>query len=135
MTNKLLNRIPILALLFLGIFSCMHLPKEHREARSISLDSQVFNNLSDGVYLGAYAGGMNGWRANEVRVTVRQNRVVGIDLISSRELEDHDPGYRDLVSRVIEAQSLDVDAITGATLTTRAHLKAIEEALSTAPLE
>jgi uncharacterized protein with FMN-binding domain len=39
---------------------------------------------------------------------------------------------RQVISRVVETQSLQVDTVSGATVTTRAALKAIENALSAA---
>jgi uncharacterized protein with FMN-binding domain len=52
-------------------------------------------------------------------------------------LNSSDPGAKNtdqakLFDRVIEAQSLQVDAISGATLTSKAYLKAVENALEQA---
>ena len=105
------------------------LMKEHQEARSLPLNAVDFSRLNDGNYHGAYAGGMYKWRANECDVTVTGGRVTGIQLVESQ-----DPGSKNtqvdvLYDRVIRAQSLQVDTISSATLTSKAWLQAVENAL------
>jgi uncharacterized protein with FMN-binding domain len=105
------------------------LMKEHKEARSLPLNAVDFSRLSDGTYHGAYAGGMYKWRANECDVTVTKGKVSSIQLVGSK-----DPGSKNtqvdvLYDRVIQAQSLQVDTISSATLTSKAWLQAVENAL------
>jgi uncharacterized protein with FMN-binding domain len=105
------------------------LSKEHREAKSLPLDAVDFSRLADGTYHGAYAGGMYKWRANECDVTVAHGRVTGIQLVGSEDPGAKNTGHEALYDRVIEAQSLQVDTISGATLTSKAYLQAVENAL------
>ena len=105
------------------------LSKEHREARSLPLDAVDFSKLRDGTYRGAYAGGMYKWRANECDVTVANSRVTGIQLVGSQDPGGKNTQHEALYDRVIEAQSLQVDTISGATLTSKAYLQAVENAL------
>jgi len=115
-----------------GIFGGIwwsRLSKEHREAASLPLDAVDFDKLKDdGVFHGVYEGGMYGWRANECDVTVKNGQVTGVQLAGSK-----DPGgsfdYRMLYDRVIAAQSLQVDTISSATLTSKAYLQCVENAL------
>lgn len=112
-----------------GAFGWSKLSKEHKEARSLSLKAFDFGKLKDGTFHGAYAGGMYKWRANECDVTVANGKVTGIELAGSK-----DPGAKNaqrdvLYDRVIQAQSLQVDTISGATLTSKAYLQAVENAL------
>jgi uncharacterized protein with FMN-binding domain len=87
-----------------------------------------FGRLNDGTYIGVYEGGMYKWRENEVRVTVSSGKVSSIVVL--RHKENRKPEFTDeLFRRVIEAQSLQVDAISGATLTSKAYLKGVENAL------
>lgn len=99
--------------------------------RGLSAGSKlVINNvnlssLRDGEYIGKYKGGR--W-TNEVKVTVKDNKITDIKiekdvLIPKAELT------QELISNVIEAQSLDIDVVSGSTVTTKAYLKAIEIAL------
>jgi uncharacterized protein with FMN-binding domain len=105
------------------------LVNEHREARSLPLNAVDFGRLEDGVYHGAYEGGMYKWRANECDVTVSDGRVTEIQIVGSKDPGGENTDYNLLYDRVIEAQSLQVDTISGATLTSKAYLQAVENAL------
>lgn len=105
------------------------LMKEHREARSLPLNAVDFRKLNDGTYHGAYAGGMYKWRKNECDVTVSSGKVTGIQLVVSQDPGGKNTTHEVLYDRVVQAQSLQVDTISGATLTSKAYLQAIENAL------
>jgi uncharacterized protein with FMN-binding domain len=105
------------------------LMKEHQEARSLPLNAVDFGKLNDGTYHGAYEGGMYKWRANECDVKVTDGRVAGIQLVGSKDPGSKNTQQEVLYDRVIEAQSLQVDTISGATLTSKAWLQAVENAL------
>lgn len=62
-----------------------------------------------------------------VRVTVKAGVVTGIDLV--RHVHGPDHGAEQILGRVIEAQSLRVDAVSGSTYSSKVVLKAIETAL------
>jgi uncharacterized protein with FMN-binding domain len=103
--------------------------KEHREARNLPLNAVDFSKLNDGAYHGAYEGGTYKWRANECQVTVSSGRVTDIQLVGSSDPGSKNTQHEALYDRVIEAQSLQVDTISGATLTSKAYLQAVENAL------
>lgn len=106
------------------------LDKEHREAASLPLNGVDFGRLQDGVYAGEYAGGMYQWRENQCQVTVVGGKMTEIELLGSREDPDGDSTYQaTLYERAIAAQSLQVDVISGATLTSKAYLQCVENAL------
>jgi uncharacterized protein with FMN-binding domain len=105
------------------------LTKEHREAASLPLNAVNFDRLHDGTYHGAYAGGMYKWRANECDVTVTNGRVTAIQLDTSNDPAAKNMDAEMLYERVIAEQSLQVDTISGATLTSKAYLQAVENAL------
>lgn len=105
------------------------LAKEHKEARNLSLDAVDFNTLKDGTYIGEYEGGMYKWRANKVQVTVSLGKVSDIKLFNSTDPGKENTQQDILYDRVIKDQSLQVDTISGATLTSKAYLKAVENAL------
>ncbi|MBN1219508.1 MAG: FMN-binding protein [Anaerolineae bacterium] len=109
--------------------------KEHKEARSLPLNAVDFDKLNDGTYHGAYEGGMYKWRANECDVTVTNGKVADIQLVGSEDPGAENTDYEMLYDRVIEAQSLQVDTISGATLTSKAYLQAVENALLQAQRE
>lgn len=108
--------------------SCFSLSREHEEARNVEIRNIDFKKLVNGSYLGVYKGGMYKWRENEVQVMVISGKVSEIALLSSKE--NRTPEFtEELFHRVIENQSLQVDVISGASLTTKALLKSIENAL------
>jgi uncharacterized protein with FMN-binding domain len=108
------------------------LNKEHMEAKNLPLNAVDFSKLKDGTYLGEYEGGMYKWRANKVEVKVTSGKVSDINLISSADPGKTNTQQDILYDRVIEAQSLQVDTISGATLTSKAYLQAVENALKQA---
>lgn len=104
------------------------LQKEHKEAMNLPLDGVNFGELIDGVYVGFYEGGMYKWRANKVEVTVEDGRLSKI--VPLEGITDQGKvSTKTLYDRVIQNQSLQVDTISGATLTSKAYLKAVENAL------
>jgi uncharacterized protein with FMN-binding domain len=124
----------VAGLVVAGRIGWANLEKEHREARSLPLNAVDFNTLNDGSYHGAYAGGMYKWRANECQVTVSSGKVASIQPILLKEPENQrvqqEVEHRKMLyDRVVQAQSLQVDAISGATLTSKAYLQAVENAL------
>ncbi len=76
--------------------------------------------LPDGVYTGEFS--RYRW-SNTVKVTVADGRIMDIQPDSGEALEQK------LSERIIAAQSLRVDIDTGATVSSKAFLKAVEEAL------
>jgi uncharacterized protein with FMN-binding domain len=118
-------------LLVLGISAGIgwtFLEKEHAEARNLPISVINFSSLRDGTYTGAYAGGMYKWRASEVRATISSGKVVTIELLNNK-VDQLQKFTEKLFNRVIEAQSLQVDAISGSTLSSKAYLKSVENAL------
>ena len=107
----------------------MMLTNEHREAASLPLNVVDFERLSDGTYHGVYAGGMYRWRTNECDVTVLNGKVSGIQLAGSGDPGAENTDHEMLYERVIESQSLQVDTISGSTLTSKAYLQCVENAL------
>ncbi len=129
MIGWIIALIVVVVLGIAGSIGWSKLSKEHQEARSLPLNAVDFNKLNDGTYRGAYAGGMYKWRANECQVTVANGKVTGIQLTGSVDPGAENTGHQTLYDRVIQAQSLQVDTISGATLTSKAYLQAVENAL------
>lgn len=101
---------------------------ERREAKNLPIRALDFKQIKNGTYVGEYEGGMYKWRANKVQVTVTSSKVTDIKVLEQAEKKPAE--FTDeLFGRVIREQSLQVDTISGATLTSKAFLKAIENAL------
>lgn len=106
-----------------------YIMKEHREARSLPLNKVNFSILEDGTYHGYYDGGMYHWRINDCDVTVTNGKVSQILLSNSNDPAEANIEAAMLYDRVIETQSLQVDTLSGATLTSKAYLQCVENAL------
>lgn len=119
----------VVLLVAAGRIGWSYLDKEHREARSLPLNAVDFSHLNDGTYHGTYAGGMYKWRASRCQVTVASGKVAAIQLEGSTDPGSKNTQHVALYDRVVRAQSLQVDTISGATLTSKAYLQCIENAL------
>ena len=84
------------------------------------------SQLKDGVYNGIYNGGR--W-SNEVNVTLNDKKITQIAIVKSVVFEKPEVS-RELINKVIQKQDTNVDVIGGATVTSKAYLKSIENALS-----
>jgi|LFRM01.1.fsa_nt_gb uncharacterized protein with FMN-binding domain len=81
---------------------------------------------NDGVYVGK-ADGHNG--PLSVEVTVEGGKITAIEVLEHSETPIiGDAGFT-VIDAIIEAQSTDVDAVSGASVTSRAVLAAVEDAL------
>jgi uncharacterized protein with FMN-binding domain len=129
MNGWLIALIVVVVLGIAGGIGWTFLSKEHQEARSLPLNAVDFSKLKDGTYHGAYAGGMYKWRKNECDVTVKNRKVAAIKLVVSQDPGGKNTQHEVLFDRVIQAQSLQVDTISMATLTSKAYLQAVENAL------
>lgn len=84
---------------------------------------------ADGVYTGGYDGGLV---KATVSVTLAAGRIASIRIIK-HDCSPIGKKGEDVVGRVIERQTLQVDVVSGATGSSKVLLKAIEAALSGNP--
>lgn len=115
--------------LFMAAFTVMtELSGTKDTVAGVTINSNLHNllsNLPDGDYEGEYRPGKMAYA--RVRVTVKNKRIVAIKLL------EHNKGRTEaaktVAERVVEKQSLDVELVSGATVTSTVVLKAIENAL------
>lgn len=81
--------------------------------------------INDGIYIGSYSAFPV---AAKVDVEIKDHKITGITLIK----HTHGQGSKAEImpQKVVEAQSLDVDAVSGATYSSKVILKAVENALA-----
>jgi uncharacterized protein with FMN-binding domain len=93
--------------------------------KEISVKTPDFASLPDGTYRGSFSGGIV---AATVDVAVSGGRIEKVTIVKHR-CGKGKPAEA-IVNEVVAKQSLDVDAISGATYSSKVILKAIETALS-----
>lgn len=92
----------------------------------LEIGSIDLTQVGDGTYAGAYEGGR--W-TNEVEVTVKDHRIDDVKIVKDVQFSNADSAKK-LIDTVLEKQEVNVDAVSGATVTSKAYLKSIENALS-----
>ena len=83
------------------------------------------SSFSDGKYKGNYT---NGRWTNEVQVTIKNGKITVIDLV--KDVTFAKPEWtNELFDMIIQKQNTEVDIVSGATVTSKAYMKSIENAL------
>jgi len=113
-----------------------------RELMDLEIGNVDFQNLHDGTYTGVFEGTAGHMRDASVEVTVTGGEVSAIRVLKGAIDEAGTPvelteglTIDALFDRMLANRSLQVDGISSATLTSKAHLKALEDALSQAQQE
>lgn len=110
-----------------------------QELQSLTIGDIDFTRLRDGTYIGEYTGTNGSSRNTMVKVTISGSKITEITILKGAlDSEGNSVALTggmtidDLFQKVLESESLQVDTISGATLTSKAHLKALENALTRA---
>ncbi|MBW9153303.1 FMN-binding protein [Clostridium estertheticum] len=119
----ILGVIFLLVLIIVG--AGFYMTRGLNSGKDIIIKPSDASQLKDGVYTGKYNGGR--W-SNEVNVTIKDKKVTKIDVLKSVVFEKLEVS-RELFNKVIKKQDTNVDVISGATVTSKAYLKSIENAL------
>ena len=98
--------------------------------KKLEIETLDVCDIEDGVYVGSYDANVI---SASVKVTVSGGKIESIDL-TSHKYDRGGPAIA-IVDEVIQAQSLDVDVVSGATNSSKTILKAIENALRSDPVE
>jgi uncharacterized protein with FMN-binding domain len=109
-------------LIILALVSCSSVP-----LADIKASLPDMNEKDNGVYRGNYS--VSGTPVKvTLDVTVNQNKITAIKLIKRTRSPIGKKAER-IIDTVIQEQSLEIDAISGATASSKAILKAVENAL------
>ncbi len=124
--KKVLFIVLAVILVFGGAFAAKYFSdlSSYRQAvEEITIGDVDLSTIPDGTYSGSHEAV---WVGATVEMTVRDHRIIEIKL-------DHRHGQGEaaevITDHVIEARSLQVDTISGATSSSKVILKAIEKAL------
>lgn len=85
--------------------------------------------LTDGIYKGSYRSGPN---SAEVKVTITGDRIVNIEIVRHFSSWIGKNAYNIIPQRIILQQSTRVDAVTGATNSSRVIMNAVQKAVEKA---
>ena len=107
-----------------------------REIAELRFSPIDFNNLHDGMYVGNFKGEKSHLRDTQVEIVVSEGIVSDTKIIKGAIDKNGEPmvlkGNRSvlqILDAVAQAKTLEVDVISGATITSKSHLKAMENAL------
>ncbi|XZL28813.1 FMN-binding protein [Clostridium perfringens] len=93
------------------------------------LDNINLNGIKDGTYLGTskgYGGDI------KVKVTIENGKIKNIEVVSHSETPNYYENGKQIIDSIIKENSINVDAISGATLTSNGIKNAVKDALSKA---
>ncbi|MFZ5595997.1 MAG: FMN-binding protein [Bacillota bacterium] len=121
--------VVILAIVvFFPVRYLVNVRKYKKMVSEIVISDVDLSKIQDGVYGGSCD---VIFIAADVSVSVEKNKIKDIKLI--RHKNERGQRAEEIVNRVLNSQSLKVDTISGATNSSKVILKAIENALTTAP--
>jgi uncharacterized protein with FMN-binding domain len=99
---------------------------EVKAVRAMPINHIDLSKVRDGTYQGDFAYGGYDYQAE---VTVAGHQIKGITVVKNRNTRQAKMA-EGVVKRILDQQENDVDAVSGATTTSKALLKAVERALA-----
>ena len=116
--------ITFIVVLFLFIVGKIIIGNMVRNVQNISVSMPDISSVQDGNYIGEYS--ITPVHV-KVEVSVSNHRIANITILQ------HDNGLgstaESIVNDVVQEQSLDIDAVSGATVSSKCILKAVENAI------
>jgi len=97
------------------------------QLKDLKISNVDISKVPDGTYTGSYKVFPI---IAEVKVTVKNHEITGIELVKHKSGQGAPAEI--IPSKVVEAQTLEVDTVSGATYSSKVILKAIENALNNA---
>ncbi len=113
-------------LVLVGAGGVFYITNGLEAGENLAINPVNLGKIEDGTYTGVYKAGR--W-TNEVAVSVADHRISNIDVVKTVTMESPEMTST-IINSVIEKQNTTIDTVSGATVTSKAYLKAIENALS-----
>jgi uncharacterized protein with FMN-binding domain len=101
----------------------------YNEIRRMPIADVDATHLPDGVYRGAFTYGSGGGFTYIVDTTVAGGRIIAVHVVRNRDTP-HARKAEGVIPKIVAADSPAVDAVAGATTTSKALMKAVENALT-----
>jgi uncharacterized protein with FMN-binding domain len=123
--------LKILGLIFLliviiGAAGVFYVSRGLEEGLNVEINPVNLSEIEDGVYNGRNDFGR--W-TNELNVKVENHKITNIEIEKDVKIANSELSSK-IFQEVIEAQNTTVDAVSGGTVTSKAYLKSIENALN-----
>lgn len=112
--------------LFMTVLFTSCISKDIDETRKMPIQKVDITKLNDGNYFGEYSYGKTTYK---VDVIIENKKIIDIKVLQTRN-SSYAKKAEGVIKSIIKEQRNDVDVISGATTTSKALLKAIENALS-----
>ncbi|MEA5096693.1 MAG: FMN-binding protein [Sedimentibacter saalensis] len=116
----------LLLLVIVSASGVFYLSRGLEEGVNVVINPVNLSEIKDGVYNGRNDFGR--W-TNELNVTVANNKITNIEIVKDVKIASPELSTK-LFQNVIEEQNIDVDVVSGGTVTSKAYLKSIENALN-----
>ncbi|MBC3898769.1 FMN-binding protein [Acetobacterium malicum] len=113
-------------LVLIGAGGVFYITNGLEAGENLAINPVDLTKIEDGTYAGVYQAGR--W-TNEVAVSVADHQISNIDVVKTVTIESPEMTST-IINSVIEKQNTTVDTVTGATVSSKAYLKSIENALS-----
>ena len=134
MKKRYLVLIIVIVVLAVGVLTVKILfskaETELKQLANTEIENVDMSSAEDGVYNGSYSAFPV---SAEVRVTIKDHKIEKIELIKHNNGQGEEAEI--IPDMVTEAQTLDVDSVSGATYSSKVILKAIQNALLNAGAE
>ncbi len=133
MKRKTKKVLLVVAIIFIILFVAVKIMQSSIEKNLEELaNAQIAPVQLEQLAAGKYIGNFEQFPlAVEVAVTISQHEITAIDIVEHKNGKGK--AAEAIIDDVIAAQSLDVDTVSGATYSSKAILKAIENALHNQP--
>ncbi len=115
----------VLAIIAVVVFGCAS--HEMMMVRQMDIQNIDISSLGDGEYIGSFT--YSGFEY-EVKTIVNDHKIKDIVILHNRDTK-HAKKAEGVVPEIIKNQTPDVDAVSGATTTSKALMKAVENSLNT----
>lgn len=127
MVGRIILIVVIVILVFGGLMALMA-TRGLKKVKNLPLADIDISSIPDGVYEGSYSGYR--WD-NTVKVTVKEGKITDFEVVKEK-MTNSPQIVNGIKEKLIAQQDLHIDAVSGASVNTRAYLKAIEDALQKA---
>ena len=115
----------LLGLFIVGVSAVFYLSRGIEEGQQLTLSPINLTSVEDGVYRGQFD--FKRW-SNTLEVTVFNHQITEINIIDDVQFVKEGVS-KELFKKIIDEQAIPDDLVSEATITSKAYMKAIEDAL------